>query len=60
MLGNREQLKVKDLKKYIAELPDDMDIWICSDDEVPIRRLIGLSHEIKEDCYSELYLDTKE
>lgn len=56
----KETLTVKDLKEFIADLPNDMKIFIVSDDEMPVRRLIDISAETKSGCYSELYLDTVE
>ena len=57
--GKKEQLVVKDLKEFISELPDNMKIYIVSDDDMPVRKLVDISSET-EHCYSELYLDTIE
>lgn len=53
-----KHLTVKDLKNFIADLPDHMKIFIVSDDEMPVRKLIGISSEERAACYCELYLDT--
>ncbi len=56
----KKHLTVKDLKEFIAELPDDMKVFIVSDDEMPVRKLVDISSEIKYGYYSELYLNTVE
>jgi len=56
----KKHLIVKDLKEFIADLPDDMKVFIISDDEMPVRKLVDISSEIKDGYYSELYLDTVE
>lgn len=57
---SKKQLTVKDLKEFIEDLPDDMKVYITSDDDMPVRKLVDLSSEIKYGYYSELYLDTIE
>ena len=57
---SKKQLTVRELKDFIEDLPDDMKVYITSDDDMPIRQLVDLSSEIKYDYYSELYLDTIE
>ena len=56
----KKHLIVKDLKEFIADLPDDMKVFIISDDEMPVRKLVDISSEKKDGYYSELYLDTVE
>lgn len=56
----KETLTVKDLKDFISDLPDDMEIYIVSDDEMPVRRLVDMTSDIGHGYYSELYLDTVE
>lgn len=58
--SKREWLTVKDLKESIEDLPDDMKVYIVSDDEMPVRKLVDISSEIRTGYYSELYLDTVE
>jgi hypothetical protein len=53
-----QHLTVKELKDFIADLPDHMKVFIVSDDEMPVRKLIGISSEERAGCYCELYLDT--
>lgn len=55
----KKSLTVKELKELIADLPDEMKIYIVSDDEMPIRTIVGVSSEIKKGFYSELYLNTE-
>ena len=55
-----QYLKVKDLKEFIKDLDDEMDIYIVSNDEMPIRGIIDISSETRVGYYKELYLDTVE
>lgn len=55
-----QYLKVKDLKEFIKDLDDEMDIYIVSNDEIPIRGIIDISSETRVGYYKELYLDTVE
>lgn len=53
-------LTVGELKKYLTDLPDNMLAYIVSDDEMPVRKLVGLSSNQIMGYFSELYLDTVE
>ncbi|WP_195618636.1 hypothetical protein [Clostridium paraputrificum] len=55
-----QYLKVKDLKEFIKDLDDEMDIYIVGNDEMPIRGIIDISSETRVGYYKELYLDTVE
>ncbi|BDR82525.1 hypothetical protein [Clostridium tetani] len=55
-----EQLTVRDLKEFIKNLPDEMKVYITSTDDMPVRKLVDLSNEIRTGYYSELYLETEE
>lgn len=55
-----QYLKVKDLKEFIKDLDDEMDIYIVGNDEMPIRGIIDISSETRVGYYKELYLDTAE
>lgn len=55
-----QYLKAKDLKEFIKDLDDEMDIYIVSNDEMPIRGIIDISSETRVGYYKELYLDTVE
>ncbi len=55
-----KQLTVKDLKEFIENLSDDMKVYVVSNDEMPVRKVIKISSETKTGYYSELYLDTIE
>lgn len=55
-----EQLTVRDLKEFIKNLPDEMKVYITSTDDMPVRKLVDLSNEIRTGYYSELYLGTEE
>ena len=57
--NEKEHLTVKNLKEFISELPDNMKIYIVSDDDMPVRKLVDISSETGP-YYSELYLDTVE
>lgn len=56
----RETLTVGELKEFIKDLPDSMKIYIVSDDEMPTRKVIDISSEVRVGYYSELYLETTE
>ena len=60
MEERKETMTVGELKEFINELPNDMKIYIVSDDETPTRKIIDISSEIRVGYYSELYLDTVE
>lgn len=55
-----DTLTVGELKEFIEDLPDDMKIYIVSNDEMPIRKVIDISSEEQVGYYKELYLDTVE
>lgn len=57
--NEKETLTVKDLREFIDNLPDNMKVYIVSNDEMPVRKLVDISSEIGAG-YSELYLDTIE
>ena len=54
------QLTVKELKEEIKDLPDNMKIYVVSDDDIPVRLVTGVEWETKIGYYSELYLNTVE
>lgn len=54
----KETLTVGELKEFIEDLPSNMKIYIVSDDEMPIRKIVDISSEIQVGYYKELYLDT--
>lgn len=60
MEERKETMTVGELKEFIDELPNDMKIYIVSDDETPTRKIIDISSETRIGYYSELYLDTVE
>lgn len=55
----KETLTVGELKKFISELPDDMKVYITSNDDSPVRVVIDISSEERVGYYKELYLDTE-
>ncbi|WP_315076266.1 hypothetical protein [uncultured Clostridium sp.] len=57
---SKKQLTVKDIREFIEDLPDDMKVFIVSDDDMPIRKLVDITSEVRTGYYSELYLDTVE
>jgi len=57
---SKKQLTVKDLREFIEDLPDNMKVFIISDDDMPVRKLIDITSEERIGYYSELYLDTVE
>lgn len=59
-MNNKETLTVGELKEFIKDLPDSMDIYITSDDEMPIRKIIDISSDERIGYYKELYLETIE
>ncbi|WP_164968937.1 hypothetical protein [Clostridium tetani] len=48
-----EQLTVRDLKEFIKNLPDEMKVYITSTDDMPVRKLVDLSNEIRTGYYSD-------
>jgi len=57
---NKETLTVGELKEFIADLDNNMKIYIISDDETPVRKIIDISSEEQVGYYKELYLNTAE
>lgn len=59
---NKKYLTVGDLREFLRDsnVSDDAEIYIISDDEIPIRRIIDISSEERVGYYNELYLDTVE
>lgn len=51
------QITVGDLKEFIENLPDDMKVFVVSDDERPVEKVIDLGSEIRTGYYKELYLE---
>ena len=60
MEERKETMTVGELKEFIGDLPDDMKIYIISDDETAARKVIDISSETRVGYYSELYLNTVE
>lgn len=56
----KETMTVGELREFIADLPADMEIYIVSDDEMPVRRVIDVSSEINVGYYKELYINTED
>lgn len=57
---NKKTLTVGELKEFITDLDNDMKIYIISDDEMPVRKVIDISSEEQIGYYKELYLNTVE
>lgn len=58
--NKKPHLTVKDLKEFIADLPDNMKVYIVSDNEMPVRKLVDIESDERTGYYSELYLNTVE
>ena len=52
-------MTVGELKEFIEDLPDDMIIYITSDDNMPVKRVVDISSEIRVPYYKELYIEVE-
>ena len=50
-------MTVGELKEFIEDLPDDMIIYITSDDNMPVKKVVDVSSEIRVPYYKELYIE---
>ena len=55
-------LTVGDLREFLNDcnISDDAKVYIVSDDEMPVRKVIDISSEEQVGYYKELYLNTVE
>lgn len=52
-------MTVGELKEFIKDLPDDMIIYITSDDNMPVKKVVDISSEIRVPYYKELYIEVE-
>ena len=52
-------MTVGELKEFIEDLPNDMIIYITSDDNMPVKRVVDISSEIRVPYYKELYIEVE-
>jgi len=52
-------MTVGELKEFIVDLPNDMIIYITSDDNMPVKRVVDISSEIRVPYYKELYIEVE-
>jgi len=57
---SKKTLTVGEIKEFITDLDNEMKIYIISDDEMPVRKVIDISSEEQVGYYKELYLNTVE
>lgn len=48
-----------ELKTAIKNLPDDLEIYITSQDDMPLKIIEGIDYEINPGHYRELYINVK-
>lgn len=56
----KEIMTVGELKEFINDLPNDMKIFITSDDDMPLKIISNLSAEEKVGYYKELYIEVED
>ena len=52
-------MTLRDLKDIIKDLPDDLEIFITSRDDMPLKIIDGIDYEINPGHYRELYINVK-
>ena len=59
---DKKYLTVGDLREFLknSNVSDDAKVYITSNDDIPIRCIVDITHEEKTGYYNELYLDTVE
>lgn len=56
---SKETMTVGELKEFIKDLPDDMEIYITSKDEMPLKVVSDISPEERVGYYKELYIEVE-
>lgn len=57
---SKETLTVGELKEFISDLPNDMKVYITSNDDMPLKIVSDISSEIKHGYYKELYIEVED
>lgn len=56
----KEIMTVGELKEFISDLPNDMKIYITSNDDMPLKIISNLSAEERVGYYKELYIEVED
>ena len=56
----KEIMCVGELKEFISDLPDDMKIYITSNDTMPLKVISNLSADERVGKYKELYIEVED
>ena len=56
---SKETMPVGELKEFISDLPDDMEIYITSNDDMPLKIVSDISSEERVGYYKELYIEVE-
>lgn len=48
-----------ELKAVIKDLPEDLEIYITSDDDMPLKIIENIDYKINPGHYRELYINVK-
>ena len=52
-------MTVLELREFIADLPDDMIVYITSNDNMPVKKVVDIFYEIRVPYYKELYIEVE-
>ena len=53
-------MTVGELKEFIKDLPNDMIVYITSNDDMPVKKVSDISSEIRIPYYKELYIECED
>lgn len=57
---DKKTMTVGELKEFINNLPDDMEIYITSNDDMPLKIVSDISSEERVGYYKELYIEVED
>ncbi len=52
-------MTVGELKEFIMYLPNDMKIYITSNDDMPVKQVVNISSATRVPFYKELYIEVE-
>ena len=56
---DKEALTVGELKEFINDLPEDMKVYVTSNDDMPVKKVIDIQSEERVGYYKELYIEVE-